>query len=193
MISPITAPEQELQDAAWDAWERGDYRTAFANFSAHLPTDDTYILDALGWMLDRGKGCSKDLDQAALFYRRSADLGSRYGLLALGDVLRQSDKIDEARAIYEEGAYHGFTPSMSRLGSMLTKDGRNLDERERGIMLLKEASFKGHIFAQRALLSIDMRSATSLFGKAAILFKIVNLIIRGTAAFARDPHSEKLM
>lgn len=193
MNLPSTAPEQEFQDSAWAAFERGDYSTAFANFSALLPTDDAYILGALGWMREMGEGCSKNLDEAALFYRQSANGGSQYGLRRLGDVFRDIGKKDEARAVYEEGALQGFTSSMWRLGRMLIEDGSCSDEKERGVKLLRDAAAKGSIFARRTLLGLEMSNSTSIIRKAWIGLLVLRLVISAIPQFVRNPQADEVM
>lgn len=193
MSSKNAAADGEMKDHAWTAMERGDYRAAFVNFHALLPTDDTAILNALGWMRERGEGCSKDLDQAALFYRQSADAGSHYGLLGLGDVLNDCGKKDDAQAIYEKGALQGHAPSMWRLGKMLLEDERASDEKERGLSLLRDASDKANIFARRTLLGYEMRNAKSPVKKALIGIQILRLAISGIPRYVRDPLSAEVM
>ena len=187
MTTTDTRTESQIKDDAWAAMQRDDYETAFRDFSALLPSKEPDVLNALGWMCDRGEGHSKDLEQAAVYYRQSAETGSQYGLLGLGDVLSDLGRESEARSVYEEGASQRYTPAMWRLGRILIRDGRTPSERQRGISLLQEAAGESSISARRTLLGLEMKQSRSIFGKAWVGVRILRLVISGFPRYVRDP------
>lgn len=193
MTTTNTRTERHIKDDAWDAMQRYDYETAFAQFSTLLPNDEPNVLNALGWMCEMGEGCDKDLEQAALYYRQSADAGSQYGLLGLGDVLSDLGRKREARSVYEEGASQGYSPAMCRLGRILSEDGRSPSEMQRGVSLLREAAGQGNIFARRTLLGLEAKKSRSIIRKAWVSLQILRLAISVFSKYVRDPLAKELM
>lgn len=193
MATTDTRTEKQIKDDAWGAMQRYDYETAFRDFSALLPNNEPDVLDALGWMCERGEGHSKDLEQAAFYYRQSAEIGSQYGLLGLGDVLTDLGKKREARSVYEEGASQGYIPAMWRLGRILIEDSRTPSERQQGVSLLEEAAGEGSLFARRTLLGLEMKKSRSFIGKAWVGLKILRLGISGLPKHLRDPLAQEVM
>ncbi|QZD88868.1 hypothetical protein K3148_08330 [Qipengyuania aurantiaca] len=193
MTTTDTRTESLIKDDAWAAMQRYDYETAFRDFSALLPSNEPDVLNALGWMCEMGEGHSKDLEQAAVYYRQSAQTGSQYGLLGLGDVLSDLGRESEARSVYEEGAAQGYTPAMCRYGRILVGDDRSPSERQQGVVLLQEAAAEGNILARRTLLGLEMKKSTSIVGKAWVGFQILRLVISGVPKFARDPLAPEVM
>ena len=193
MTTTDTRTERQIKDDAWAAMQRYDYENAFADFSALLPNNEPNVLNALGWMCERGEGCSQDLEQAAFYYRQSADAGSQYGLLGLGDVLSDIGKKREARSVYEEGSNQGYTPAMCRLGRILVEDDRSPSERQQGVSLLQEAAAEGNMFARRTLLGLEMKKSRSIIGKAWIRLQILRLVISAVPKYVRDPLAQEVM
>ncbi|MEP5937290.1 MAG: hypothetical protein ABJ239_03090 [Erythrobacter sp.] len=181
----------DLMTAGWDAMDRRDYDDAFPIFMALRASGDTDVFNVLGWMLENGEGCEKNLNDAVEMFRMSAEQGSQYGLIGLGDLLVDRGDFAEARLAFEQGVAKGHVLSIARLGKLLTNEGNTSEAKQRGLSLLNAAASKGQVMAKRTLLGLELAATKSTIGKATIWFQILWLSLSTFRAFSRDPHSER--
>jgi len=80
LASPVWADFQ----AGLDAYERGDYETALAEFRALADQGDASAQYNLGVGYDRGQGVPQDYQEAVKWYRRAADQGDASAQSNLG-------------------------------------------------------------------------------------------------------------
>lgn len=66
------------------AYDRDDYKTAFAMFTKAAIKGDARAQVMLGVMYDEGRGVAQDLRQAASWYRKAADQGEAVAQYNLG-------------------------------------------------------------------------------------------------------------
>ena len=78
---PVQAQTWEQSSAAY---QRKDYRTAFAGFKKLAEQGDAGAQYFLGRMYDTGRGVPKDDQQAAAWFRKAAEQGSAGAQYFLG-------------------------------------------------------------------------------------------------------------
>ncbi|NDG54330.1 MAG: sel1 repeat family protein, partial [Flavobacteriia bacterium] len=59
----------------WDAYDKGDYQTAYKEFKPLAESGDAYMQFTLGWMYDNGKGVLQDYKEAVKWYTLAAEQG----------------------------------------------------------------------------------------------------------------------
>ena len=65
----------------WDAYQKGDYKTAFSEWRPLADQGDEYAQNSLGVMYENGEGVPQDDKQAVKWYRKAADQGYADGQL----------------------------------------------------------------------------------------------------------------
>jgi len=63
-------------DDGWDAYEKGDYKTAFIEWEAAAKRGDIDAQYNLGLMYNNGKGALQDDKQAVYWYWKAAEQGN---------------------------------------------------------------------------------------------------------------------
>jgi TPR repeat protein len=84
-------------DDAEAAWRGDDYSTALQLFRSLAEKGDATARTRLGQMYENGEGVPEDDAQAALWYRRAADQGSKVAQWLLGSKYQFGSRaLDEA-------------------------------------------------------------------------------------------------
>ena len=78
---PVQAQTFEQSRAAY---ERKNYRTAFAGFQKLAEQGNANAQDSLGWMYANGQGVPKDDQQAVAWYHKAAEQGVARAQFILG-------------------------------------------------------------------------------------------------------------
>ena len=121
-VAFATAPAFAGFQEGYDAYERGDYKTALREY---LPLAEQGNLSAqynLGLLYDNGFGVPQDYKQAAKWYTLSAEQGDAFaqynlgGLYANGEGVPQDYK--EAVKLYRLSAEQGLAEAQYNLGVM---------------------------------------------------------------------------
>ena len=96
----IAARQRETFAAGAQAFDGGDYATAFENWHRLAAAGDAEAQTAIAGMFRRGEGRRVDLAEAAAWYRRAAEQGDAVAQLNLGEMYRggQGVKRDNIRA-----------------------------------------------------------------------------------------------
>ena len=98
-----------------------------------------------------GLGVMPDDDKAELWFRRSAEAGNDFSQYALGKLLQDRKRIEEAVGWYEKAAVQGNQFADYRLGKLyLLGDGVPKDT-EKAIVHLTQSAKTGNQYAQYAL------------------------------------------
>ena len=92
-----------------------------------------------------------------------------------------------ARTLFLEAAGQGDTPSMYTAGHMLFRGEGGEVNRAAGVALLTSAADSGHIWAQRALLRLQLADARTMRGRLHVHWKVLRLAWSMFAKAARDP------
>ncbi len=74
-LDPLETADQAEDDSAYDAYQRGDYATAYREWFPLAEAGDAEAQFNLGIMYDLGQGVAQSKVRAATWYRRSAEQG----------------------------------------------------------------------------------------------------------------------
>ena len=177
---------------AYELLEAGDYHQAQQLLLSLAQQDSVYAWNALGWMHHRGAIGQIDNSESISCYRKAAEGGFSEAFFSIGVILLEKGDEQGALQAFEEGANLGDLRSMYWLGHFLIDTDRTDFEKEEGLVWLKRAAAKGHLFAQRRILSIEMKSEKSLLKKLILALKVLPLTYRSTVLFLKDRNSERL-
>lgn len=114
--------EAQTWDEAVDAYERGDYATAWRGFLIAAEQGDASAQFNLGLMYDYGQGVPRDYAEAVKWYRRAADQGNARAQYNLGTMYDNGQGVPqdyvEAVKWYRSAAEQGDVLAQNNMGSM---------------------------------------------------------------------------
>jgi TPR repeat protein len=135
-LAAIAAAHAQSADtlAGMQAYNNGDYTTAYRFLREAADTGDPEALVNLGYLYARGHGVRTNQAEAMRLYELSARAGSSEGMNAIGFEYRYGTgvPIDPKRAAYWfcEGVLRGNPRSMNNLGIMLVSGDVPIDVEE---------------------------------------------------------------
>lgn len=107
---------------AWAAYDRGDYATAFREFSVLAAKGDAFAQNGLGLLYGEGKGVTKDDREAFKWHRLSAEQGFEMAQFTLGYLYQSGRGVvqdyREALKWYRLAAEQGNALAQNNLGQM---------------------------------------------------------------------------
>ena len=111
----------DFQDG-WDAYDRGDYKTAFNEWKPLAEQGDAYAQFNLGWMYRNGKGVLEDDKEAVKWYTKAAEQGYAFAQNNLGVMYKNGKGVlkdpKEAVKWYTKAAEQGYALAQKNLGVM---------------------------------------------------------------------------
>ena len=114
----------DFQDG-WEAYKRGDYKTALKEWRPLAEQGDADAQYYLGRMYDRRKGVPQDYTEAARWYRLAAEQGDAAAQFSLGVMYEKGSGIPqdytEAAKWYRLAAEQGHTYGQATVASMYAK------------------------------------------------------------------------
>lgn len=145
-------------DDAVAAYGRGDFNTAFAEFSRLAKSGDAEGQYSLGLLYAEGQGVKQDDEAAAKWYKAAAEQHYASAQYSLGEAYRLGHgvKRDAAAAAkwYKAASTQGHTPAQYRLGLLYDEgDGVPHDAPEAARWFTAAAN-GGHSEAQRQLAAL---------------------------------------
>jgi hypothetical protein len=118
------APALADFEAGWDAYQRGDYRTALLELTAASDQDARAAL-ALARMHLRGEGVARDTQQALMWLRRAGDLGDLEAQFEIGNAYASGRDapldLREAVVWYARAAEQGHAGAQFALGALYAR------------------------------------------------------------------------
>ncbi len=134
------------------AYERKDYRTAFAGFKKLAEQGDADAQFSLGVMYADGQGVPKDEQQAVVWYRKAAEQGDALAQYNLGNMYANGRGVpkDEQQAVawYRKAAEQGLASAQYNLGLMYA-NGRGVPkDDQQAVAWYRKAAEQGHASAQ---------------------------------------------
>jgi len=142
-----------VQSAA--AYERKEYRTAFAGYKKLAAQGDARAQNNLGRMYADGQGVPKNDQQAVVWFRKAAEQGVAAAQLSLGQMyadgqgVQQNDQ--QAVAWYRKAVSQGHAKAQFNLGTMYS-DGRGVPKDDQQAMAwFRKAAEQGVADAQNNL------------------------------------------
>lgn len=122
VLVALSLPAWAQYQAGLDAFNRGDYATAFREFKTLAEQGDVSAQFLIGAMYAEGEGVPRDYGEAASWFLKAAEQGSAQGQFGLGAMYDQGTgvQVDFAEALkwYRKSAMQGYAPAMLNLGSM---------------------------------------------------------------------------
>ena len=117
----IAAQVVETTDAAWKAYQRGDYASALASYEAAAAKGDRLAQFNVAMMLLRGEGRPADAAVGIAWLNRAASAGMAQAQYQMG-VLAESGigmprSLTEATAWWQKAAEQGHTESQVEMGT----------------------------------------------------------------------------
>ena len=145
-------------DAAFGAYQRGLYITAFNLAKPRAEAGDDAAQTLIAEIYARGLGIRRDPKQAADWYRRAAEQGNpeaqfQYALLLIDGTYVEKDE-DQAYALMEDAANAGNTFAQFNFAQMLLDRRESADTLERAIGFYEEAAKAGLADAQYAMAQV---------------------------------------
>jgi TPR repeat protein len=146
----------------------------------------------LGYAFENGIGTGVSIDEAERWFERAKSRGSVDGAFHLGTSYLNRNAIEKAEQVFSSELLSGYGPALHRLARIyLRRPGRN--NFDRGLLLLREASSKGSLNADRKLAVLMMRGRLGL-GKVVagyvLFFTTVANAIRSISE--DDPYSDRM-
>ncbi|MEY4269102.1 MAG: hypothetical protein RLZZ58_318 [Pseudomonadota bacterium] len=153
----LTAASSALADvkAGVDAWERGDYPTAVAEWRPLAIAGDPDAQFNLGQAYKLGRGVPVDLSQAETWYRRAADQGHLQAEDNLGLVMFSANKRNDAMPYIVRAAARGEPRAQYVLGTAHFNGDLAARDWPRAYALTKRASDAGLQIASARLTQLD--------------------------------------
>lgn len=145
-------------DAAFGAYQRGLYITAFNLAKPRAEEGDDAAQTLIAEIYARGLGIRRDPEQAAKWYMRAAEQGNpeaqfQYALLLIDGRFVEKDE-DQAFALMEDAANAGNLYAQFNFAQMLLDRRPNGENLERAIGFYEEAARAGLADAQYAMAQV---------------------------------------
>jgi hypothetical protein len=153
--SMLAAPAQADVKDGVDAWQRGDYQGAVAQWRPDALAGDADAQFNLGQAYKLGRGVPADLAQAEGWYRRAAKQGHLQAEDNLGLVLFTANRRDEAMPYITRSAERGEPRAQYVLGTALFNGDLTPQDLPRAYALTKRASDAGLGIASARLAQLD--------------------------------------
>ena len=178
VLASATAGAAAQPDAAYGAYQRGLYQTAFREATLRLEknNNDAAAMTLLGELYNQGLGVAVDPKKASEWYRLAAQRGDAHALASLGlmalDGRGMPKNTVQGRAWLEEAAAKGNPLASHNLALLLLTSEANTDL-QKAVGLLKRASEAEIPDAQHALgvLYLKGRGVERNAAEAARLFE----------------------
>ncbi|MFN4097627.1 MAG: SPOR domain-containing protein [Sphingomonas sp.] len=151
----LTAPAYADVKDGVDAWQRGDYQGAVAQWRPAALAGDADAQFNLGQAYKLGRGVPADLAQAEAWYRRAAKQGHLQAEDNLGLVLFTANRRDEAMPFITRSAERGEPRAQYVLGTAHFNGDLAPRDLARAYALTKRASDAGLGIASARLAQLD--------------------------------------
>lgn len=156
-LGPIMA-EPVGANAAYIAFDQGQYITAHTLAKAAAERDEPEALTLLGRIYEKGLGVPKDELTAARLYRRGAELGDTEALFAFGVMLAAGRGIQKdlegAAQLFERAARKGHPEANYNLGLLFVTGKGKPENPRRALMHIQYAAKQGLAPAQYDLAAL---------------------------------------
>ncbi|MEM7123557.1 MAG: trypsin-like peptidase domain-containing protein [Pseudomonadota bacterium] len=153
VMAILAAPASADIDSGWDAFDRGDYETAYQEWIGYASKGDAAAQSYIGYLYEFGLGVQQDYTQAADWYRRAAEQGDAYAQGNLGYLYDTGLGVPQdyrmAANWYRQAAEQGDSYAQGNLGYLYAYGlGVKLDYEEAMTWFLRSAK-QGESFSER--------------------------------------------
>lgn len=156
-VIALAAASPALADvkAGVDAWERGEFDRAVAEWRDPAAKGDPDAQFNLGQAYKLGRGVPMDLKQAEAWYKKAADRGHVQASDNYGLVLFQDNRREEAMAFIRASSARGEPRAQYVLGTAMFNGDIAEKDWVRAYALMTRASAQGLPQASRSLATMD--------------------------------------
>ena len=182
--------ESELYAA--ELIDREEFPEAERLLASLADEGSVYALMALAWIYENGCLGSKNVRFAQYYYEQAISRESTDALLHLGLLLLSEDRKVEAQMAFERGAEKGHIGCSVELGWMLANGFGGPTRITEGREILEKASNKGHLFAQRRIISLDLAENPRFIKKISILRNLLVVAWKMAREIYRNRRSDKI-
>lgn len=151
----VSSPALADVKAGVDAWERGDFAKAVAEWRDPAAKGDADAQFNLGQAYKLGRGVPMDLKQAEAWYKKAADRGHVQAADNYGLVLFQDNRREEAMPYIRASADRGEPRAQYVLGTAMFNGDIAEKDWVRAYALMTRASAQGLPQASRSLATMD--------------------------------------
>lgn len=151
----VSSPALADVKAGVDAWERGDFAKAVAEWRDPAAKGDADAQFNLGQAYKLGRGVPMDLKQAEAWYKKAADRGHVQAADNYGLVLFQDNRREEAMPYIRASAGRGEPRAQYVLGTAMFNGDIAEKDWVRAYALMTRASAQGLPQASRSLATMD--------------------------------------
>jgi TPR repeat protein len=160
---------------AWEALAACRHKEAARLLEPLVAQGSTYAMVELGRIHAYGRLGAADVAKAMALWQLAIRLGSTKATYAMARSLRRSGDTAQARALFLEGAAQADKRCAHRAGRMLVRGEGGAADRTKGIALLVDAAERGHVYARRELLRLELNDERTLRGRLRVWGKIALL------------------
>ena len=151
----VAAPAGVRADSGYDAFERGDYATAYREWKPYAEGGDPVAQYNLGMLRRDGRGVEQDYAIAARWYGLAAEQGDASAQLDLADLYAEGSlgETDAAMAadFYRRAALQGLAEAQRKLGVLYIRGQGVARDHDRALKWLRQAAEQGDGEAQEWL------------------------------------------
>lgn len=151
----VSSPALADVKAGVDAWERGDFAKAVAEWRDPAAKGDADAQFNLGQAYKLGRGVPMDLKQAESWYKKAADRGHVQAADNYGLVLFQDNRREEAMPYIRASSARGEPRAQYVLGTAMFNGDIAEKDWVRAYALMTRASAQGLPQASRSLATMD--------------------------------------
>ena len=151
----MTLPAGARADSGYDAFERGDYATAYRKWKPYAEGGDPVAQYNLGMLYRDGRGVTQDYAIAARWYGLAAEQGDASAQFDLADLYAEGN-LGEADAavpadLYRRAALQGLAEAQRKLGVLYIRGQGVARDHDIALKWLREAAAQGDGEAQEWL------------------------------------------
>lgn len=175
---PLDIGERDrLIDLAFNHFKKKRYIEAFYTYLALAEKGDVSTQTFLGWMYYSGTGTNKNLAEALRWFKLAAKSGSVEACYYCGRVLTDEQKPEEAITWFRTAAIKEYHPALYRLG-LIYRDGLGITKNDKiALQHLRSARNAGSIFAESAIIHLELKESKSILRQIWLRFHLVTLAI----------------
>ena len=184
----MSAREQQ----AFEFCQKQDYESAYPFLLQAADERSSWAASFLGWMFEYGHYVEKNSEEALKYYLLASADGDPDALYRLGLLLVDMKRYLDAEKIFQTGMETGHLGCQYNYGWLLFKSAENESNKSLGERLVQDAASKGHLFAKRKLISIQLRQNRTILGQIKAALQIFALSFAVFREGARDQYSLRI-
>jgi TPR repeat protein len=145
-----------------------------------------------GWLLERGRGCAKDVLQARALYQSASEAGSKIAQYFLGSSHWRRGDADEGVAWLKRAAAQNDAPAIYLL-SRAYRIGRGVGkDTKQARHYLEQAAALGHLYALRDIQYYSMAGEYGVLALVRAPLMVLPALLRIARVLLRAPNDPRI-